>query len=479
MAARKKRKTRPKRKIGEKSRLKKKKSALKKIAKWHLLLTIAVLVLYLALGFWLGPGALQKDFEGKVAGATTFLSVHIAGPPGKPVVTTSTGYENGWPYILLNWHFTNDTDSYDVYRNGALLASGFTHNPYQDMSVTPGTTYSYYVVANGPLGSTQSDTAYETAPSDVPPPPPPPPEDVVCRITTLGNIDLTNFRCLPKAKKKKPVFSGTANVSNAQIQAEISTPSGKRKVISSFLANENGYWSWGVQGQLKKGLKNIYVKATDPNDSTRFGTCSLRFKVSNKGYSRKKMKKCTGAVAYHILFVPPSYKFSRPLALQLKNYEKPFFSGDNIELEADFKDAFLAGASEQKVNFQLVDFKNNTIYQAEKNKSPDKEGKITESLKIPLYVSSGQYKIIAQMAKGDEIVTAEKDFAVKEKPLIELSSNWSLTYAELLSNLGWAAFIMTALLLVFFGLLVFEYHLSQYAVLQVTEKELKKEGYID
>lgn len=68
---------------------------------------------------------------------------------------------------------------------------------------------------------------------------------------------------------------------------------------------------------------------------------------------------------------------------------------------------------------------------------------------------------------------------MKEKPVIELSSNWSLTYAELLSNLGWAAVILIAILFVFFGLLAFEYHLSQYAVLQVTENELKKEGYID
>jgi len=478
MPARKKRKTRPKRKVGKTSRRKRKKSALKKIAKWHSLLTIAVLILYLALGFWLGPGALQKDFKGKVAGATTVLSLHIAGPPGKPVVTTSTGYENGWPYILLSWPSTSDTDSYGVYRNGVLLVSGLTHNPYQDMSVTPGTTYSYYVVANGPLGSTQSDTVSATAPSDVPPPPPPP-ENVVCRITTLDKIDLTNFRCLPITKKKRPVFSGTTNVSNARIQAEISTPSAKRKVISSFLANENGYWSWGVQGQLKKGTKIIYVKATDPNDSSRFGTCSLRFKVSNKGYSKKKMKKCTGAVAYQTLFVPPSYKFSKPLNLQFKNYEKPFFSGDNIEFETDFKDAFPVGTSEQKISFQLVDFKNNTIYQEEKNKLSDKEGKIAESLKIPLYVSSGQYKIIAQIMKGDEVVTAERDLAVEEKPFIQFSSNWRLTYAELFSNLGWAVVILTALLLAFFGLLAFEYHLSQYAVIQVTEKELKKEGYID
>lgn len=206
------------------------------------------------LAFWLGPGALQRDIEGKVAGANIVLSLHITGPPGKPVVTTSANCANSQPYIRLSWAFTEDTDSYDIWRDGALLASGITNNLYQDTSVALGTVYSYYAVANGPLGSTQSDTVTETAPAEcyVPPPPPPPPEDAVCQIISLDSIQLTNFRCLPKTKKKKPFFTGTTNISGARIQAEISSRSGKRKVISSFTANENGYWSWRVQGKLKK-----------------------------------------------------------------------------------------------------------------------------------------------------------------------------------------------------------------------------------
>jgi hypothetical protein len=489
MAIRKKRKTRPKIKIGKKSRPKKKKSALKKIAKWHLLLTIAFLGLYLALGFWLGPGALKQDIKGKVAGASTVLSLHIAGPPGKPDVKTTPGCQGSDQYIHLHWDATNDTDNYDIYRDGALLVSGVTNTHYRDESVTLGKNYGYYIIANGSLGNTQSDTVTETAPNEcyVPPPtpptppsppPPPPPEDLVCRIMTLNNIDLTNFRCLPKAKKKMPVFSGTTNASNAKMLAEISSRTGKKKILSSFTANENGYWSWAVRGKLKKTTYIISVRSTDPNDANRYGTCALRFKVS-KNYSKKQMKKCTVAAAYHTLSVPPSYKFSSQPNLEVKNKEKYVFSGDNIEFETDFKDAFPIGALEQKVNFQLVDSKNNTIYQVEKNILSDKYGKITESVKVPLYASSGRYKVIAQIMKGDEVVTAEKDFAVKERPVIELSSNLSLTHAQLLSSLGWIAMALATVLLIFFGLLVFEYHLSKYAVLQVTEGELKKDDYID
>ncbi|HBB36516.1 MAG: seg [Candidatus Moranbacteria bacterium GW2011_GWC1_45_18] len=487
MAARKKR---PKRKIGKKSRPKKKKKLLRKIAKYQALLTVLALVIYLATGFWLGPGALRQDIEGKVAGASTILSLHIAGPPAKPIVASSSNCNESDPYILLDWDETNDTDDYDIYRDGILLISGVTNTYYRDENVAMSASHDYYIIANGPLGTEQSDTVNETAPNEcyVPPPPtpptpptpppPPPPEDVVCRITTLDKIDLANFRCLPKTKKKKPFFAGTTNVSGARIQAEISSRSGKRKVISSFTANENGYWSWGVRGQLKKTTQIISVRSTDPNDSSRFATCSLLFKIG-KAYSRKKMKKCTGAATLQALSVPPNYKFSLPLALRIKKSQRPIFAGDTIEFETDTENYFSEGGLGQGAAFQLIDSKNNTVYGVEKNIILEKDGTINESLKIPLYVASGQYKIIAQFSEGEEIVTAEEDLAVREKPAIALNSTWELTYAELLSHLGWAAIFLIMILLAFFSLLALEYHLSQYAVLQVTEKNLKKEGYID
>ena len=556
-----------------------KKSTLRKITKWHILCTGLVLAAYLALGFWLGPEALREDIKGKVAGASTVLSLHISGPPSKPEITTSAMCNDEQSYIGLNWNFTSDTDSYDIYRDGALLVSGITNNYYRDESASYGTIYSYYVIANGPLGNTASDavsatvgkciivkvvavegmglvvgeipkikkkdpvfsgitnipyaairveihseslisdlitadengnwewkvpeeldygqhTLYVTAidandnslhktiqqdfiiTGEMVPPPPPPPEDVVCRITTLDNIDLTNFRCLPITKKKTPIFSGTTNVSNAQIQAEISTPSAKRKVISSFTANENGYWFWPVRGQMKKGMKTLYVKSVDPSDSNRFGTCSLRFKVG-KAYKKKQLRKCTGATLVQSLSVPPDYNFSEFLDLQFSGPEKFVFAGDDINFKVNLEKAFPAMTSEQKIVFQLVDSQNNSVYQEEKKISPEKDRKIFDSFRVPPYVGSGQYKVITQLMEGDKIITAEKSIEIKEKPIIKLSSNWSLTYIQLLSSLGWIVIILLSLALIFFGLLGLEYHFSQYAVLQVTEKELKNKGYID
>ncbi|HBU25282.1 MAG TPA: hypothetical protein DEB07_03540, partial [Candidatus Moranbacteria bacterium] len=173
MAARKKR---PKRKIGKKSRPKKKKKLLRKIAKYQALLTVLALVIYLATGFWLGPGALRQDIEGKVAGASTILSLHIAGPPAKPIVASSSNCNESDPYILLDWDETNDTDDYDIYRDGILLISGVTNTYYRDENVAMSASHDYYIIANGPLGTEQSDTVNETAPNEcyVPPPPTPP-----------------------------------------------------------------------------------------------------------------------------------------------------------------------------------------------------------------------------------------------------------------------------------------------------------------
>jgi hypothetical protein len=402
-----------------------KKSTLRKITKWHILCTGLVLAAYLTLGFWLGPEALREDIKGKVAGASTVLSLHISGPPGKPLVEVQAGCDGVNPYIDISWQATTDTDNYDIYRDGALLISGKTNTYYRDGNVISGNSYSYYVIANGPLGSTQSDTVSAIASSQCYAPPPPPPPEVICRITTLDKIDLTNFHCLPKTKKKTPLFSGTTNVSNAQIQAEISTPSAKRKVISSFTANENGYWFWPVRGQMKKGMKTLYVKSVDPSDSNRFGTCSLRFKVG-KAYKKKQLRKCTGATLVQSLSVPPDYNFSEFLDLQFSGPEKFVFAGDDINFKVNLEKAFPAMTSEQKIVFQLVDSQNNSVYQEEKKISPEKDRKIFDSFRVPPYVGSGQYKVITQLMEGDKIITAEKSIEVKEKPLLSLVQTGAL-----------------------------------------------------
>ena len=160
MIIKKRKKRKPLRK-SERKKISKKRKILRKIAKFQIVLTGVVLALYLALGFWLGPGSLKQDIRGKVAGVTT-VSLHIAGPPGKPVVTAAPGCDSSSPYVQISWDATDDTDDYDINRDSAPLITGITSTSYKDTSVAASTTYSYEVVANGPLGNTASDPVNAT-----------------------------------------------------------------------------------------------------------------------------------------------------------------------------------------------------------------------------------------------------------------------------------------------------------------------------
>jgi hypothetical protein len=70
-------------------------------------------------------------------------------------------------------------------------------------------------------------------------------------------------------------------------------------------------------------------------------------------------------------------------------------------------------------------------------------------------------------------------FRVKEKPFLILGERTSYTYAEFLSHLGWVVFASLLLLIVFGILLLFEYHLAGNLAVEISENNLKREGYID
>lgn len=58
----------------------------------------------------------------------------------------------------LNWTKSANATSYDIYRNGALYASGITGTQYLNTAVTGGTSYTYYVKAkNGTVGTNNAN----------------------------------------------------------------------------------------------------------------------------------------------------------------------------------------------------------------------------------------------------------------------------------------------------------------------------------
>ena len=59
---------------------------------------------------------------------------------------------------------THGVTSYDVYRNGSSYASGIVGTQYINTSVTPGSSYSYYVIAKNSYGTSASNVVSAKAP---------------------------------------------------------------------------------------------------------------------------------------------------------------------------------------------------------------------------------------------------------------------------------------------------------------------------
>lgn len=77
------------------------------------------------------------------------------------------------PAIMLTWSTSNGATSYDLYRNDNLYSSGITGTTFDNnLNVTAGQSYTYYVVARNSTGTTQSsNTVTVSVPSDICPTP--------------------------------------------------------------------------------------------------------------------------------------------------------------------------------------------------------------------------------------------------------------------------------------------------------------------
>lgn len=454
---------------------KKKKYFFGKISKVFLAGTIGLISFYLAVGFAAGPQFLKNDLKdkyGKVLGAVN-VSVLVRGMPQKPVVAAAPGCDESYPYIDLDWADDLGVDTFDVWRDGALLVTGLTVSSYRDNNVSTAATYSYSVAAHGPAGDNQSDTVMAQAAECYTPPPPPPP--VAIDQVTISGIDVTNFQCCPQINKTRPVFSGTTNIARARVAVGIQ--SGRHGIVSTFSANQNGYWSWKSRSKLKRGMKTFYLTISDPNDASRVASASFQFRIAKRKMSKKTLTKCMGGTVLdditaeiHPFFV------GRLSKLAVENRNRTVYAGERLGFSLSrFRenDAQLSNAS---YKLEILDHQGNPVYGESRKLSEQERG---EDLKINEKVAPGKYKLIAKYFMGEVDISAEDDFEVKEKPLLVLGSAYEITSRQILSHLGWAALFSLGLLGIFLLLLLFEYHLSKRALFQVTESSLKGEGMID
>ena len=474
-------------------RKKKRNTFIRSAVKLHTTITVIVVILYLTFGMLLDPSLLFGDLQKKYAqAATVTVSLWVPGPPGKPAIATQAGCNGTSPYISLSWNPTTDTDSYDIYRNGEPLITGLLFSPYRNDNVQAGVSYSYHIVANGSLGHTQSDeinvtpSGCYTPPPPSPPPPSPPPPPVIAPATINGK----DISCLTKTTKTsaqssvpvaysntaRPFFSGTTNIANAKIKITLVWK--KTVVISTLQANDNGYWSWRPPKNLKKKYYTLYIAATDPKDPTQTTETSINLTVQ----PGKKIKEtCTPNT---IKSASPLYPKSFPApSLEIAsqgNQNKPIASGqvlgEEISLVAPDKSSF---GNKNTINYILEDPQGKIILSQQDSLPSNLDQPLLKNFSIPRFSSSGDYKLLASTIASDgTLLTAEKNFAVQESPLLNMGGTMSFTYTDILNKMGWFAVVLIAILGLLLSLSLFEWVLSRRAAIGITEEELGRGGFI-
>jgi hypothetical protein len=67
---------------------------------------------------------------------------------------------------------------------------------------------------------------------------------------------------------------------------------------------------------------------------------------------------------------------------------------------------------------------------------------------------------------------------VKELPLIKLGGEKYITYAGIISNLGWITLVLFILLLLWLFMFIREYWMYLHALRYITEQQLEKAGFL-
>jgi hypothetical protein len=467
----------------KKTKSAKKSKKISLLIKYHTVLTITVVFLYLTLGLAVDPKLLLTDISEKYAEAATSLTklqLVIHGPPAQPVVSATPGCSSSSPYIVLAWDTTNDTDSYDITRDGDNLVTGLTVTTYQDNYVVATTSYTYQVTANGPYGSATSDEVSATTGDCYVPPNP-----AQCTIVTINKINLTNYSKIPKVTDRTPIFTGTANMAYAVMHYEIySGP----VIIASGKANSNGYWTYTVPTELNYGLHTIYVTATDPADPSRFFTATQNFRVEKEEAKTENEKETKTAAKTTALPATPNPSEAVPLP---KEQNPPF----NFNFSVESQDKLIYLGSDLLTNLEIIklrdfppekdllkykitDVSGRTVSEWEKSVLVTAGANIKDDFKIPSDLHSGKYKITVETQTGKYLIVAENSFETRERPILNMGGGLIVTYPMVISILGYLMIFCLLLLFIFLALLGREYWLARQALRQIDEDKLAREGYI-
>jgi hypothetical protein len=453
---------------------------LRRMAKLHTLVFTISLGVYFVLAFF-DPGLLSYDLRQKfhaLADETIAVTATVLGPPVQPVVTATASCDetSGTLSVELDWADDANTYTYDINRDGTPLVSGLSSSAYSDTNVVVSTTYEYEVTANGPMGpgSATSDPVSVTTPAE-------------CEITavapavTIVSFDKRNvdsYDGTPRVSERRPIFTGTTSMPGATILVTIGD-----SFIAEFSANENGYWEWRPPYNVSSGTHTFTVTATDPDDDARQATATLRFNILKESDAAQGEGKKINPL------LPPlgitgeqssSGDAARAIDVSLSfGNEGPILQGKELKLKMSIRSLIERyNHITIPIRYSFLDQDYEIISSYMRDTYIVNGGEIEESIPIPSYMLPGDYFLQVELLFDDMNISRMIPFSVQELPLIQLASGKAISYADVVHNLGWVAFLLLFSFLSWSFLLIREFALFLRGSKAVTEYDLKKAGFI-
>lgn len=474
------------------------KKILKKIAKFHVIFSGGLFVLYLALSLVYSPEFLLSDMRHKfsalavewVFSEENMLSIFatVLDPPIKPIVTGEAVCADGALSIDLDWPSDVNSESYNITRNGEPLVADLIASQYSDETgIVVNTSYTYIVTAYGPMGpgSAESDPVIINTPEecevDLPAP--------EVQVVSFDGKNIGSYVGTPATTNTQPVFSGTTNMANADISLLISSGA----VISADInANGSGYWIWTPPVSLSLGTNILTVTATDPLDPSRTISTEFTFIINEesttteKDHEDKKKKKTTIILVPSAESQPPASEVPPsaevvevPFGFSLKVVPRSVFQGKELTTLLRIEqvaDQYIG--REAVVRYRIFDKKGEQVENILGEITLRSGVIVSRNITIPTYLKDGAYRIQVEIIFDKYNISQEKSFSVLPLPILKLGGGFLITYPELLSRLGTASLWLLLCLIIWLLFFSREYWLYLHALRHITERNLEKLGLL-
>lgn len=458
-----------------------------------------VLGMYVLAGYFFGPQLLLEDIMQKYRALAEIVTVSatVLPPPSEPAVSGDAACPGDVLTISLDWTDDDGATSFDVYRDSLLLVSGLTDSEYDDTSLSLGTTYSYEVVAYGPMGSgsATSDVVSISTPID-------------CLALTAPTIAITSIDSVALASlgsesvsDDQPLISGTSNMPSASVVIALSGPTSFSATVST---NINGYWEWTPSTALSDGEYTLTVSVANPFDSLQSASSSASFSVdtsdSSSGGSKKKKKKkhvstITSSASPTSVpeatipeIVPPSeftpaVKDEQTLpviSLEITNPNNEVFQQGDLAVRLHAISVLPVYEGKMyEVRYTSIDASGEESLLFTSTEAIWRDGLIEKIISVPRGSLAGMYTLRADIMISDhEISSAETAFRIVPIPLLDFGGSIRITRDEVIVFIGRVLFGLLFLLLFLFLLFIREYAMYSQTAVSVAEESIGRKGYV-